>query len=91
MIIRFWILIIGTILVNNSYGVHAAQIQSSILNRPACQAFNQELNDQWQELNSLYLKADSHFTKIEPENSPYFISNSETDLVILLHGFLGSP
>ncbi len=91
MIVRFWILVLATLLVNKSYGLQEDQGQSSILSRPTCQAFNQVLNDQWQELNRLYLGSDSRFTKIELENSPYFISNSETDLIILLHGFLGSP
>ena len=64
---------------------------SPILNRAQCQLFNQVLNQQWQELSSLYKKSDARFTKLAADNSPYFVSGSGSDLVILLHGFLGSP
>lgn len=65
--------------------------KSQILNRAVCQPFNQALNQQWQELNVQYKKIDSRFEKIDSENSPFFVSGSSSDLVILLHGYLGSP
>ena len=91
MIVRIWISIIVIVLLGLKERSRAAPNRSSILNRPACQGFNQIVSQQWQELNNLYKKADSRFTVIELENSPYFISNSDSDIVILLHGFLGSP
>lgn len=59
--------------------------------KPACAVFQQTLNTQWQELTDSYKKVDSRFKKLESGNSPFMISNSSTDLVILLHGYLGSP
>jgi len=56
-----------------------------------CPAFQQTLNSQWQELTKEYKRVDSRFKKIEPGNSPFMIPNSSTDLVILVHGYLGSP
>lgn len=74
-----------------SFAVAAKPARSKLLEQHNCQSFNQALNQQWQELNGLYKKSDPQFNKLTPENSPYFVSGSSTDLVILIHGYLGSP
>lgn len=91
---RIFILVLGALAICSlCSGLPQSKIisPSPILNRAQCQLFNQVLNQQWQELNRLYKKSDSRFIKFESDNSPYFVSGSGSDLVILLHGFLGSP
>lgn len=56
-----------------------------------CLAFQKTLDFQWQETTNTYKKFDSRFKKLEPGNAPFLIPNSPSDLVILLHGYLGSP
>lgn len=65
--------------------------QNQLPKSPQCQQFSQVLNQQWQQINQIYKKSDLRFKNIDKENSPFFVPGSSSDLVILLHGFLGSP
>lgn len=59
--------------------------------KPECLVFQNILKTQWQELTETYKKVDSRFEKLDAANSAVMEMNSSVDLVILLHGYLGSP